>query len=180
MFGQAQPSTLDLIPGARNAVNYLMGKVADFQRVPQRLSAAQTNLINIKRTAEAKNQIGYAAEAALALQNVFNLQGDYSKASVSVGNALDQLRTSGLLSGTLEVAGAVLDAASKVTAILGGTANVEKSASSIASKVMTPGEQAQLTTPSGGGHMMQYLLWGGLLYVGLWALRKSGGTRKWD
>jgi hypothetical protein len=178
-FGQAQPSTLDLIPGARNAVNYLMSKVADFQRVPQRLSVAQTNLINVKRVAESKNQIGYATEAALALQNVFNLQGEYTKASVSVGNAMDQLRTSGLLSGPLEVAGAVIDASSRVTAILGGTANVERSVTSISAKVMSPEEQARLTQPAGGKvTMMQYLLYGGLFYVGLWALRKSGGTRK--
>lgn len=179
-LGQPQPSTLDLIPGARNAVNYLMGKVADFQRVPQRLSVAQTNLINIKRVAETKNQIGYATEAALALQNVFNLQSDYTKASVAVGNAMDQLRTSGLLSGPIEVAGAVLDAASRVTSILAGTGNVEKSITSISAKVMSPEERAALTQPAGGGKitMMQYLLYGGLFYVGLWALRKSGGTRK--
>ena len=50
-FGQA-PSLLDLIPGARAGVNYLLGAVADFQRLPLRLNAAQTNVIAAKRAAE--------------------------------------------------------------------------------------------------------------------------------
>lgn len=179
MLAQAQPSTLDLIPGARNAVNYLLGKVAEFQRVPQRLSVAQTNLVNAKRAAEAKNKIGYAMEAAVAIQTVMKLQSDHQRASGSVADALDQLRTSGLLSGPIDVAVAVIDASAKVTSILSGTASVEKQASSIAAKVMSPEEYAATQTTTGGRPMLQYLLWGGLAYIGFWALRRAGGTRRW-
>jgi hypothetical protein len=179
MLAQAQPSTLDLIPGARNAVNFLLSKVAEFQRVPQRLAAVQTNLINIKRVAESRGKIGYATEAAYAISSVMNLQTQHQKASGSVANALDQLRTSGLLNGVVDVAVSVIDAASKVTSILSGTASMEKMATSLASKVMSQEEQAALTKPGGSSPMLTYLLYGGLLYVGLWALRKSGGTRKW-
>ena len=178
MLAQA-PSTLDLIPGARSAVNYLMGKVADFQRVPQRLSTAQANLINAKRAAESKGKIGYATEAALAIQQVMNLQTEHQKASVSVGNALDQLRTSGLLAGPLDVAAAVIDAGAKVASILRGTDSVEASARSLSSKVLTPGEQVAIQT--GGSPMLQYLLYGGIIYAAFYFLvkGKAKGMRSW-
>ncbi len=181
MLAQVQPGVMDLIPGARNAVNYLMSKVADFQRVPQRLSTAQTNLINVKRVAEAKGKIGYATEAALAMQNVMNLQSQHQRASGSVANALDQLRTSGLLSGPIELAASVIDAAAKVTAILRGTDSVEAVVRSVSSKVMSPEEQAALQKPAGGGHMLTYLLYGSLIYAGFYFLvkGKARGTRSW-
>ena len=177
MLAQAQPGLLDTIPGARNAVNYLLGKVADFQRVPQRLTAAQTNLVNIKRVAESKNRIGNATEAAFAIQEVMAIQADHQKASVSVANALDQLRTSGLLSGPLDAAAAAIDAGAKVTSILTRTSNVEKTANSLSTRVLSPEEQAATQTSTTSA-LTKYLLWGGLFYAGLWALRKSGGTRK--
>lgn len=178
MMGQTQPSVLDLVPGARNAVNYLLGKVADFQRVPQRLSVAQTNLVNIKRVAESKNRFGPATEAALAIQTVANLQLQHQQASGSVANALDQLRNSGLLAGPIDVAVSVVDAAGRVTSILKGTESVEASVRSISNKVMTTEEQATAQTASAGGGFTKYLLYGGLAYIGLLALRKSRGTRR--
>lgn len=182
MLAQAQPSYLDMIPGARNAVNYLLSKVADFQRVPQRLTVAQTNLVNIKRVAEAKGKIGYATEAALGIQQVMKLQSDHQRASGAVANALDQLRTSGLLAGPVEVAAAVLDAAAKVTSILSGTDSVERLATSIQSKVMSPEEYA--ATQQVGvakSPMVKYLLYGGLAYLGFYFLvkGKARGTRSW-
>lgn len=182
MLAQAQPSTLDLIPGARSAINYLMSKVADFQRVPQRLSSAQTNLINIKRAAEAKGKIGYATEAAFAIQQVMSLQSQHQNASGSVANAIDQLRTSGLLSGPVEVAVSVIDAAGKVTSILSGTDSVERTARSLSTKVLSPEQQAALQTPTGGATpMLKYLLYGGILYAGFYFLvkGKARGTRSW-
>lgn len=182
MLAQVQPGILDMIPGARNAVSYLLGKVADFQRVPQRLTVAQTNLINVKRVAEAKGKLGYATEAALAIQQVMKLQSDHARASGSVANALDQLRASGLLAGPVEVASSVIDAAAKVTAILRGTGDVERTATTVALKVMSQEEQAQLQQPTGGlSSMVKYLIYGGLAYLGFYFLvkGKARGTRSW-
>lgn len=174
MLAQADVSLLDLIPGARSAVNYVISKVAEFQRVPQRLAAVQVNLVNAKRAAEAKGNMGLASEAAFALQTAIGFQNSYPKVAGLVGNAMDQLRQAGMLAGTLDVAGAVLDAASKVAAMLNGTKALESSAVNITNKAQVP-----MVAPDTGGGVSKYLLFGGLLYIGLWALRKGRGTRRW-
>jgi hypothetical protein len=157
-----------------------MAQVANFQRVPSRLQAAQTALVNAKRAAETKGKIGYATEAALAIQNTMTLQAEHAKASVSVATAMDQLRTSGLLAGPVDVVAAVLDAATRVTSILKSTDSVEAKARDLTSKVMSPEEQAATGQSGTGGYVLKYLLYGGLFYLGLYAFRKSrGGTKSW-
>lgn len=179
MLAQAQPSLLDMIPGARSAIDYLISKVADFQRVPSRLAALQTNFVNVKRVAESKGKLGYATEAALAIQSVMNMQTQHQKASVSVGNALDQLRSSGLLAGTVDVAIAVADASAKVATLLNGTSGLEKQLDSLRGKVMSQEEQSATASGSAKVSVAKYLLYGGGIYLALKALKRGRGTLKW-
>lgn len=175
MIGQATPSALDLIPGARAAVNYIMSQVSAFQRVPGRLNTAVQQLVTIKRDAETKGNMGASAQAAMALQAALNLQSQYNTASSAVADAMDQLRNSGLLSGPLDVAAAVLKAAGQLSVQLKGTQQVEDSV-----KALSAGKQISLGTQGAATpDFIKYAAIGGILYFAFWAVvkGKARGTR---
>lgn len=165
---------LDAIPGARAALDYVVKQVAAFQRIPGRLQVAKANLVNIKRTAESKGMASVATEAAIAITASDTLQSDFNQASVKVGQVLEELRSAGMLSGTLDTIGNVIDAATQVQGLLNATDDLERTVANTGSQAGV----APSTQGSYGAGFAKYLLYGGIAYLGFWALRKGKGTRK--
>lgn len=179
MLGQA--TWLDLIPGARQGVSYLLGQVAVFQRIPSRLTQIETAAIAAKRAAEARQKFGPATALALALQVIGRLRTQQVATSSRLADVLEGLRTSGLALTQVELGVLAARVATEVAAIINGTKAVENTVYNEASKVMSPSEVTALklmpgpagTTPA-VSPFVKYALFGGLLYG---AVLIAGRTR---
>jgi hypothetical protein len=173
-FAQA-PTLLDLIPGGRQAVSFLLGKIADFQRVPARLAAAQTTLLSVKRAADQRGQLGPSTQAAALLGLVQQTQANFVKTAAQVGTVLDALRQTGLMQTPVDLALSAVSVAGDVAAILGATEDIERQTQALASgQGITP-------TPGVTGKIVswgKYLLIGGAIYAGLWAVSRGGGRMR--
>lgn len=169
-------SVLDL-PGARDAINYLTQRFADFQRVPSRLAAVMQTLTNAKRIAETKGMNGTATNAANLINTAQGIQSQYAPAAAAAGDLMDQLRTSGLLAGTLDTVMSAINAASQMAGILTQTDQLEQQTASVVGSSMTPEEQAKYATV-GTGSLAKTLLLGAGLVAAIWAFTRGRGTRR--
>ncbi len=170
MLGQA--TWLDLIPGARAGVSYLMGQVANFQRLPARFTQIEAAAIASKRAAEARGNLAAATQLALALQGVMKLRDQQIRTSGRLADVLEGLRTAGLAMTPVELGVLAARVATEMTALFNGAKALEGSVYGAAAKVMSPAEvQAlKLAAPAGGigtaitSPFVKYALFGGLLY----------------
>lgn len=170
MTAPASTSWLDSIPGARSAMNYVLGQVANFQAVPSRLQNVGLWLNKIVTTTG-----GPAAAQAQALQATMQeVSGQYATTAAKVSDLLPQLQGAGLLGLDLGMIGNLLDVAAGIGSTLAATQGVEEGTASLAQQsgvgTFTPG--------AGGISVGKYLVYGGLFYVGLWALKKAKGSRR--
>lgn len=170
-------SILDL-PGARDAINYLTQQFANFQRIPLRLQQAVQNLTNIKRVAEGKGLNGAATAAANAIMAAQNVQQQYAGVAAQTAGLMDELRTSGLLAGTLDTITAAIGAATGMASLLSQTDQVEQATANLANNALTPQERAQVTSGLSTGSLAKYLLLGAGVYAAIWAMRRGAGTRR--
>jgi len=179
MLGQGA-TLLDQIPGGTQAVRALLGQVAQFQRVPSRLTAAITQAVATKRAAEARNDLGTATNLALVIQSVMSLQDQYPRTSAKVADVLEGLRQLGFASATLDLAVSAAQVAGEVAAILQGTSAAEAAVGQAAGRVLTPEEIAALKSggaPTTLATVGGYAKLAGLAvlgYLGLLALRRRG------
>jgi hypothetical protein len=139
-----QASLLDQIPGASQGVAYLMGQVAQFQRVPMRLTAAETNAVAVKRAAESRGNLGAATNLALAIQSIMGLQDQFNQTSAKLADVLEGLRTAGFAMTPIDLATTAVTTAGEVAAILAGTAQAERAVYQAAGQVLTADELARL------------------------------------
>lgn len=164
-------SWLDAIPGARNAFNYVLGQVADFQAVPQRLNNVGLWLNKIISAVG-----GPAATQAQALQaSMQDVSTQYASVAASLSDLLPQLQGAGLLGLDLGMIGNMITAAAGIESVLSATQEVEEETNSLAQST----GQGSITPGAGGINWGEYLLFGGLFYVGLWAVKRAKGTRKY-
>jgi hypothetical protein len=185
MLGQA--TWLDMIPGARQGVSYLLGQVAVFQRIPSRLTQIETAAIAAKRAAEARQKFGNATALALAIQAIGKLRSQQIATASRLADVLEGLRTSGLALTQVELGVMAARVATEVAAIINGTKAVEGTVYNEAAKVMSPSEVTalKLMAPTGSATpavspFVKYALFGGLLYGAVLIAgrkRKSGGRR---
>lgn len=185
MLGQA--TWLDMIPGARQGVSYLLGQVAVFQRIPSKLTQIETAAIAAKRAAEARQRLGNATALALAIQVVGKLRSQQIATASRLADVLEGLRTSGLALTQVELGVMAARVATEVAAIINGTKAVENTVYREAEKVMSTSEVAALKLMPGGATapavspFVKYALFGGLLYGAVLIAgrkRKSGGARR--
>jgi len=183
MLGQ-QATWLDLIPGARQGVSYLMGQVANFQRLPARFTQVETAAIAAKRVAETRGNLGAATKLALALQANTKLREQWTSTSGRLADVLEGLRTTGLAATPVELGVLAARTATEVGALLNGAKIVEGQVYSAASSVMSPSEVAALkvAAPAGGvqptSSFTKYAIFGGLLYAGVLLAGKKRRTSK--
>lgn len=185
MLGQ-QATWLDLIPGARQGVSYLMGQVANFQRLPSRFTQIETAAIAAKRVAETRGSLGAATKLALAMQANSKLREQWTGTSGRLADVLEGLRTTGLAATPVELGVLAARVATEVGALLNGAKIVEGQVYSAASSVMSPSEVAALKVAAPGGgtsiggasSFAKYAIFGGLLYVGVMLAGKKRRTSK--
>ena len=136
----SQATWLDLIPGARAGVSYLMGQVAKFQRLPARYQAIETAAITAKRKAEERGKAVAATRLALAMQGLAKLREQQIRTGTRLAEVLEGLRTAGL--GITPTALAVLAAktAAEVSALFKGTDTIEGAVYNDARQVLTTEE----------------------------------------
>lgn len=171
-------SILD-IPGAKDAINFITQQVAAFQRVPSRIANVIGTMTNAKRLAETKGLNDAATRAAMVIDQAQNLQGDFGGTSSAVANLLDELRTSGMLSGTLDTIYNAIGTAASMAQVLNGVDNLEQLSSQVVDTTMTAQEKAKYASAgAGSSSLIKYLLLGGAAYAVIWALRRGGGTRR--
>lgn len=149
MLGQA--TWLDLIPGARQGVSYLMGQVANFQRIPARLTQIETAAVVAKRAAEGRGNLGAATQLALLMQGVGSLRTQAGNISGSLADVLEGVRTAGLGLTPVELGLMAAKVATQMAALFQGTDALQASVYAVAAKVMTPAEvtQLKLAAPAG-------------------------------
>ena len=182
MLGQA--TYLDLIPGARAGVSYLMGQVANFQRLPSRFTQIETAAIATKRAAESRSNLVVATQLALALQGVAKLREQWSRTSSRLADVLEGLRTAGLGLTPIELGTLAARVAAEMTGLFKGADGLQSSVYSAASKVMSASEIAamKLAAPAGAAQPMtpflKYALFGGLLYGAVLVMGKGKRGRR--
>lgn len=149
MLGQA--TWLDLIPGARQGVSYLLGQVANFQRLPTRFTQIETAAVAAKRAAESRGNIGAATQLALVLQGVGSLRDAHGRTSVALADVLEGVRTAGLGLTPVELGLLAAKVATDMAGLFKGTDALQASVYNVAAKVMTPTEvtQLKLAAPAG-------------------------------
>lgn len=140
----AQVSWLDVIPGARQGVSYLLGQVAKFQRLPVRFQAIETTAITAKRQAEQRGKLAEATQLALALQGLATMREKHQRTSVRLADVIEGLRTAGLGITPVELGLLAASVATEVAAIFTGTDGVEATVLGAARKVLSPEEVARL------------------------------------
>lgn len=187
MIGQTV-SYLDLIPGARAGVSYLMGQVAQFQRLPSRFTQAEVAAVAVKRAAEARGNLGVATQMALILQGIASLRTSQGRTQVKLADVLEGLRTAGLGITPVELGVLATTTAAEMASQFKGVAALESSVYSAASKVMSAAEVAalKLAAPSGGSDALttlgNYGKYAALIAVGyaviLLAKKKRRGPRR--
>lgn len=143
MLGQGA-TLLDQIPGATQAVRALLGQIAQFQRVPSRLTAAMSQAVAAKRAAETRGDIGTATNLALVIQSLMSLQDQYPRTSTKVADVVEGLRQLGFAAAPFDLAVSAVQVAGEVAAILQGTQAAEAAIGQAARRVLTPEEIAQL------------------------------------
>jgi hypothetical protein len=167
--------SIDDIPGGRAAVNTIVGKIAEFNRVPSRLSAVQGILNTTAQAAAAKSDSAAHIQATVLLQQVQQLQTDYASTASVVADVMDQLRTFGLAQGiTLDFVLTAGQAASGVLSILSQTSDLESQARALASgQGVQTSALARAGAILGTSPVVKYLVIGGLGYVVLKGLRRG-------
>ncbi len=174
-----QATWLDLIPGARQGVSYLMGQVAKFERLPSRFTQLETTAIAVKRQAEGRGRLGEATALALALQGVGKLRDQQQRTAGKLADVLEGLRTAGIAATPVELGLLAARVATEMAALFNGTDGVERAIYAAARRVMSPSEVDQLKGGGGGGGsatfaspFMKYALFGGLLYGAILIARR--------
>ncbi len=157
--------SIDDIPGGRAAVNVIVGKVAEFNRLPSRL-ANVTNLLNVVVTQATARRDTLTRDAALLLlQGAQQIQSDYAGASALVADVMDTMRRTGLAQGvTLDFVLSVGQAGSEVLSLLSRTATLEKDAGDLAAGAGVHPSVISRVTQAG---VVKYLVYGGLGYLAL-------------
>lgn len=147
----AQVSWLDLIPGARQGVTYLMGQVAAFQRLPARFTNIETAAVAAKRAAESRGDLTSATDLALSLQAVSTIRDQFGQTLGKLADVLDGLRTSGFGLTPVELAQNAATVAAEMAAEFAATDQAQGAVYATAQNVMTPDEfqQLQLQAPAG-------------------------------
>lgn len=171
MTDTAATSWLQAIPGAQSALNYVLGQVAAFQSIPSRLQIVNLWLNKIQATVG-----GPAIPQAQALQQTMQaVQSDYAANAAALGTLLPQLQGAGLLGLDLGMIGNMISLAAAIENSLAAVGELESETSSLAqsSGVGNPGIGSSM---SGFG---KYLLYGGLVYLGFWAVRHAKGSRRY-
>ena len=176
MIGQ-EPTLIDIIPGARGAVNYILKQVAELQRVPSRLSVIERQSYAVKQNAEARGDYSASADAGALLSAVQDIRARYGQVSGQLADVMDQLRASGYLSGAFETVTSAIFLAAQVALVLKGTQETERASTTLATKVLGADQASSFNVL--GGNFTKYLLYGGIFYLGWLALRRGRGTRKW-
>lgn len=164
-------SWLDSIPGARNALNYVLGQVAAFQGIPNRLQNVNAWLNRIIATVGGPN----AAQAQALISALQSVQSQYSTTAAALGELLPQLQGAGLLGLDLGMLANMVTVAANVEDVLSSTQEIEKETNTLA----TGAGVGQPNIGGGGFNWKQYLLWGGLLYAGYYGIKRARGSRRY-
>lgn len=159
------PATLYDLPAVQDAIQYALGKLADWQLVPQRVNQDQDEIRRLARDAMNAGDAVTVAQLAALKQSLDGVQREYLDAApqvASVMNAARALQAGGTVSGS-----AIVDAAKLVTTMaanLGVLAQDEQGIVDLGG-TLTVGAGAGLAVPA-------WVKWG-LVGLGiLWLVRK--------
>ena len=109
------PASLFDIPAVQDALDYALGKLADWQLVPQRVSRATDEVRRIAYRASEQGNAGVVAQLAFIKQSLDGITREYQDAAPLVASVLNAARVAqagGSISG-----GTVTDAA-KLTTVM--------------------------------------------------------------
>lgn len=154
-------SWVQAIPGAQDAINFIVKELAEFQGVPARL---QNVSVWLNRIVGAGGPVAAQAQQLQAVES--QVESSFASAAQQISVVVPELQQAGLLSLDLSVIGDAVTAAASVSSVLTATQELEQETASLA-------RDAGLGTFAAGPGGMQgafpwtkYLLWGGLAYAG--------------
>lgn len=157
--------SLSSIPGVSSVLSQLDSYKAAYLAVPARIKTAGDKLVIIRQAMAAGGASTSAQSDALTVsQHLADVQSEWNASA----NDYSQISSSGgsIGLGTLAIGAKLL---ASVTYVLSNMSSIESSVNNLASKYLSPSQQAQVnmkyasTITSGG--WAEYLLLGGLAYV---------------
>jgi hypothetical protein len=160
----APVSWLD-IPQVQSALDYALGKFADWQMVPERVDRAQDEVRRLAAAAVSRGDAGTVAQLAVLKQSLDGISREFQQASPLVARVISAARAA--QAGSTLDSGTVVDAAKLVTTM---TANLSALS---ANERAVRGFGGNLEVGTGGGLMLPAWLKWGLIGLGVyWLVRR--------
>lgn len=156
------PATLFDLPAVQDAINFALGKLADWQLVPQRVSVAQGEIQRLASAAAQAGDAGKIAQLTLVKQSLDGVAREYQDAAPLVSEVIQAARTA---QGGGSVNTATIADAAKLATIL--AANLSVLAQDERALVQLGG---RLDVGPGGGVYLPPWVKMGLIVAGVWFL----------
>jgi hypothetical protein len=115
------PATLYDLPAVQDAINFALGKLADWQLVPQRVSVLQGEIRRLAGQASQAGDAGTVAQLAIVKQSVDGVAREYQDAGPLVAEVLQAARAA---QGGGTINAAVIADAAKLATILAANLSV--------------------------------------------------------